>query len=135
MFGLHIFLFLSHCLLVQVQYYCHNPIAHATWVIEWVITILVSSGSFGATTLEWMNALNTLRGKRNDTHGIDQFKMEAYILFSPLLLLGFLIVLLVKSAEEYEQCQFIRLLKRWWTFVVVWFSTHLPCGDWWQSIF
>ena len=128
-FGPHIFFFLAHCLLVQRQYYCHDLISHTAWVIEWIITSLVSGGSLGTTALQWMNSLNTLRGKRNDRDWREILRLEAYIVFSPLILLGLFIILLVKEPEDYEQWEILKVFNRWWTLGVVWLSTNVPCRD------
>ena len=76
-----------------------------------------------------MNSLNALRGKRNDRDWREFLRLEAYIVFSPLILLGLFIILLVKSPKDYEQWEIIKVFNRWWKFAVVWLLTTVPCGN------
>ena len=125
LFGLHCFLFAVMVLLVEFQRYCGVADAAASdiptlntggYITEWLFQVLFTGGLLAMAALRWGESVYAVRKHKPDTK-LSQWpwwltwKVEAIIVFFPLVVTGILIVLLVKGPDACGNCECMRGVK------------------------
>ena len=114
-----ILLFVIQALCIQVQRFCDaSSISDGSYAAQWVAFCIIDGAMLGTSIQAWFNCMVAVRkpppsGKNTWTPWWGFMAVEGWILSSPLVLLGMLLLIPIKGTNSCKQWRIVRYLQDW----------------------